>query len=76
MTLQTHSFGVTRSVRLDTEGDLTYVGRAEPGASEAAAVWQIQRMDSSVTDDLTILLADGNSQFDNVWADRAGLSYS
>lgn len=77
MVLEVFVFGSQkRSIRLDTEGDLTYVGSADPGASEAAAVWQIQRLDSSVADDLTVLWADGDAQFNNIWANRAGLSYS
>lgn len=77
MALEVFIFGAQkRSVRLDEDGVLTYVGDADPGASEAGAVWRIQRLDSTVADDLTILWADGNSQFDNIWDNRAGLSYS
>ncbi len=77
MALETFTFGAQkRSTRLDEVGALTYVGSALPGSAESAAVWQIMRMDETADPDLTILWADGDNQFDNVWDDRLGLSYS
>ena len=65
------------SLRLDDAGSgITYVGEASPNAAEGAAVWRIKRLDESVATDLDILWADGNASFDNVWSDRAALSYS
>jgi hypothetical protein len=53
----------------------TYVGVAETGSDESLAVWQIKKI--SVSGAVTkITWADGNSDFDNVWADRASLTYS
>lgn len=60
----------------DAGSGITYVGEATPGSANNAAVWRIKRLDESVASDLTILWADGNSSFDNVWDSRAGLSYS
>jgi len=60
----------------DAGAGITYVGESSPGSVTSAAVWRIKKLDESVADDLTILWADGNSSFDNVWDDRAGLSYS
>ena len=64
------------SKRFD-EADATtsYVGEAAAGSSEGSAVWRIQRIVSSGAD-LTITFADGNTNFDNVWTNRASLSYS
>lgn len=62
------------SLRLDESGAITYVGLASPGAATSAAVWQIKRVDE--TAGVTILWADGNTLFDNVWNNRASLSYS
>jgi hypothetical protein len=54
---------------------LIYRGEATPGSLESAAVWRIQRIDIVGTD-FTILYADGNNNFDNIWNNRATLSYS
>lgn len=53
----------------------TYIGRAYTGSSTSEAVWKIQRISSSGTV-TTIDLADGNILFDNIWDNRASLSYS
>jgi hypothetical protein len=63
------------ALRLDqATATLAYVGEASPSASSAAAIWRIKRLDT--TAGLVIQWADGNSHFDNVWDDRATLSYS
>lgn len=54
---------------------VTYVGKADPGTSGSAASWQIQRITVSGTI-TTIEFADGNSDFDNIWNNRASLTYS
>jgi hypothetical protein len=67
---------IAGAVRLDDAGSgVTYVGNAAAGASVAAAVWQIKKI-VELNGDITITWADGNGQFDNVWNDRASLSYS
>jgi hypothetical protein len=53
---------------------ITYIGEALPGTSQSAAAWRIKRIDSS--SGTSILYADGDAQFDNIWANRAALSYS
>lgn len=50
----------------------TYIGKAAPGSSESDPVWQIQK----VVGDTSGIYADGDAEFNNVWADRASLSYS
>lgn len=66
---------VQYSKRVDeASSTITYIGAATVGASDAAAVWRISRMDTST--DLVILYADGNANFDNIWDNRAALSYS
>lgn len=63
------------AVRLDDSASpVSYAGKAATGASPAAAVWQIQEIDE--TTGLIVTWADGNANFDNVWNDRASLSYS
>lgn len=64
------------SIRIDpASSTVTYYGYATVGSSEAAAVWQIKK--KSVSGSITsYTFADGDELYDNVWANRAGLSYS
>lgn len=64
------------SLRLDdtTTTDVTYVGVASPGSAEGSAVWKIKKIDE--TTGLSITWADGNSNADNIWTNRASLTYS
>jgi hypothetical protein len=52
-----------------------YLGTAAPGAATSDPVWRIQRLSYS-GNDLTVEFAEGNAEYDNVWDDRAGLTYS
>lgn len=63
-------------IRVDTVSDvLLYVGKAIPGTATSVALWRIQEI-TVVGDETIILWADGNTDFDNEWDDRASLSYS
>lgn len=61
----------------DGDGNLQFYGRADPGSLTSEAAWFIARYaydgDGNVTE---ILHADGDNEFDNVFDDRASLSYS
>lgn len=61
--------------KVDESGSDTFVGEAAPGSADSSAVWRISRI-TATGSDLVILWADGNSNFDNVWNNRASLSYS
>lgn len=62
--------------RTDIVSDaLIYKGQADPGALDAAPVWRIRRLTIGVDGDVTTQWADGDANFDNVWADRATLNY-
>ena len=63
------------ALQLDAVGTTTYIGEALPGTLTSAALWRIKKMVETGAD-LVITWADGNENFDNVWDDRAGLSYS
>lgn len=57
-----------------TTANTTYIGVAALGSLTSAAVWQIfQIVDSS--GDKTITWADSNADYDNVWDNRAALTY-
>lgn len=60
----------------DAGSGITYIGKAKPGSSTSAPVWQIMKLDESSAPDFALTWADGNGLFDNVWANRASLSYS
>lgn len=66
------------SVELSYDGNssLEYIGLAPPGTLTSAAGWQIRRVYYSGLNPIAIRWADGNRYFDNVWDDRAGLTYS
>ena len=64
------------SERIDVaSATVTYIGESLVGTLGSAATWRIQRVTVSgaVT---SIEWADGNANADNVWDDRASLSYS
>lgn len=54
---------------------VTYIGVAPIGSAGSGAVWQIKKMTVSGTV-TSITWADGNNSFDNIWDNRAALSYS
>ncbi len=58
------------------EGVVAYVGKATVGAVTNAAVWKVFKMTTEGDGDLKIEYADGDAAFDNVWDNRASLSYS
>lgn len=62
-------------VRVDeASSTITYVGYAIPGTATSAASWRIKRLDS--TTGLIVLWAAGTASFNQVWDNRASLSYS
>ena len=65
-----------KSTRIDeVSSSLTYIGEAAVGADESKPVWRIQRI--TVTGSVTsIQYANGSTAWNNVWTDRASLSYS
>jgi len=63
--------------RVDFISDtLLYRGEAAPGSVESAAVWRIRRIAFAADDDVTEEWANGSADFNQVWDDRLGLSYS
>ncbi len=60
----------------DATPEIIYRGRALPGTAENVASWRIERITIQSDEDVEILFADGNDAFDNIWNNRASLSYS
>jgi len=59
----------------EVSSSTAYLGKATVGASQGSGVWAIQKL-AFVGNSVTVTWADGNSSFDNVWTNRASLSYS
>jgi hypothetical protein len=59
----------------DASSTVTYVGKAVVTALDSDASWMIKKLTTSGTV-LKITYADGNDYFDNVWDNRASLTYS
>ena len=59
----------------DAGSGVTYVGSALTGSATSAAAWRIQKITVS-SGDATVEWADGNDSYDNIWDNRAALSYS
>ncbi|TXH08947.1 MAG: hypothetical protein E6R04_09640 [Spirochaetes bacterium] len=62
--------------RVDNVGDAVwYHGWAAIGTATSAASWKICKV-TLTGDDAATTWADGNADYDNVWDNRASLSYS
>jgi hypothetical protein len=59
----------------EAPGGVTYVGTAAAGALPGAAAWRIKRL-TEFGGVVTVEWADGDAGCDNVWDDRASLTYS
>lgn len=59
----------------EASASVTYVGNATPGSVTSSAVWQVKKITITGAD-IAITWADGDAEFDNVWDDRATLTYS
>lgn len=64
------------ALQVDAVSDsLMYIGEAAPGVATATAAWRIKKM--TITGTVTaIAWADGNGNFDNIWDNRAALTYA
>jgi hypothetical protein len=73
--LNASEYGFT--IRLDeVSSTISYVGEADPGSAEGAAVWRIKKVDMTDPDLAAVTFADGDSNFDNIWNDRLSYIYS
>lgn len=75
--LLTIGFGaLTERLENDGSGLPLFHGFARPGTATSAAGWRIKKFTYTNSVVTLIQWADGNGDFDNVWNDRSGLSYS
>lgn len=74
--ISVNSFDTNFSVKLDTvSSTLLYVGEAALNSAANAPVWRIRKIETIGTV-MSVLWADGDQAFNNVWDNRASLSYS
>ena len=63
------------AIKLDTsQANICYVGYASPSSLSSASSWRIMKVTSSPSA-CDVKWADGNLDFDNIWDDRASLTY-
>jgi hypothetical protein len=77
--LQGNMSEVAQTIRTDTDGgdpETIYRGAALPGTLTSVAAWRVEEITIATDGDVSILFADGNDSYDNVWDNRASLSYS
>lgn len=64
-----------KSTRIDeVSATLTYVGEAPTGASPSSPVWRISRIQTLGAETI-IQYANGNTNWNSVWDNRAALTY-
>jgi hypothetical protein len=74
--LRTQAQPAVRHLLFDDAGSSTfYIGRAVPGTATSAASWEIRKL-LTLGNNVEILWADGDGNYDNIWDNRASLSYS
>lgn len=60
----------------DGSGNVIYTGIAKPGTLSSAAAWSIRRYTYSSGNVTVVEHADANTLMDNIWDNRASLSYA
>ena len=74
--IQTTTQSPKRVTAIDeASGNLTYIGFAKLGSATSSAVWQIFRVQKTGSTTL-IQYADGDTRYNNIWDDRASLTYT
>lgn len=76
VSLSAHTI-LTQRAAYDASSNVEYLGYALPGSATSSPVWLIKKMSYDVSNRFTgSTFADGNSEFDNIWDNRASLTYS
>lgn len=66
---------INRAVKWDeASSTVFYIGEAPVGSPTSRAIWRIKRM-TLTGNNFDIDWADGNDDFDNIWDNRASLTY-
>src|SRR3989338_4095053 len=68
--------GVQFALRLETVGDIDYLGEAQAGTAIDVVGWRIKKIDSSTLGTISITWADGTELTDKKWSLRTTYTYS
>ena len=69
--------GYTILTSKDSNGNIEYIGEAQPGTSQSDPEWRISKISYDVNNDFDdIKWADGEALFTKKWDDRASYTYS
>jgi len=60
----------------NASSSITYYGYADPGSADSSAAWRILRKEVVSATVTEFKYADGDTNYDNIWDDRASLTYS
>lgn len=65
-------------IELDYDGGTNpiYIGKAVPGSLTSEAKWQIQKLTFDGNNNPTSILFPGTAEFNQIWDNRASLTYS
>jgi hypothetical protein len=67
----------TTALEYDGSNNPIYIGLAQTGQLKSAPAWLIRKLSFDSNNNVTdIQFASGSKQFNQVWNDRASLSYS
>ena len=58
-----------------TTAGTTYIGESAPNTASSSALWRVYKVVVTASA-VTVKFADGNDAFDNIYDDRASLTYS
>lgn len=68
---------VKLTIKMEYSGENpVYVGEAAPGSATSAEAWRIRKLTYSGANLTDVEWADGDTDFNNIWDNRASLSYS
>jgi hypothetical protein len=67
---------LTQAMENNTSGQVIYLGEALPGTAKSSSGWRIKKLTYDGFSVVDVQWAGGSSDFDKVWNDRAGYSYS
>lgn len=60
----------------DASGNVEYVGEASPGSATSSAVWRVQKLTYDGSGNLTTVATANGGAFDQIWDNRASLTYA
>ncbi len=66
----------TQRMAYTAQGLPEYIGLSLPGADTSKAVWQIRKLEYTGTNATSVIFAEGNTNFTNIWNNHSLLSYS